>query len=169
MNNPKITDTVADLPLKSQYKLFMWYGQANGANLTPAFQPVDIQSRIVVIKAIKIVPYYNAEAADFFVSDGVDFWTETIPLLTRMDRVFDLYSTSAQIRIIINGAAVPVFTYDNTLVGLPLDLDLDNIFYKFPEKIQSWDVSVAAEVYDLANPPVAVTPLVKVLIECYLL
>ena len=161
---------INDLPLKSRYKILLWYGQANGNALTLGFPIADIQGRYAVLKSFGVYPYTQSAVTDFFVSDGVTDWEETIPALTRINRVFDAYAqTSTIIRNVINGMPTGIFANTDTITGLPLDLMLDNIFYLFDAKIQTWDVTVNAQhVLDLEAGTFE-NPMVKVVIECYLL
>lgn len=164
-------NNIEELPLKATYKVLMFYGQADGTLLTQNFLPADIENRVPIIKSIQIVPYYdNNPRADIELNDGgANYWTEFLPALSRMDRIIDTWATGTRIVMEINGSNVPIFTYDPTLIGFPIDLHLDNIFYKYPAKIQDWNCRVTAECWDLHNPQALFTPLVKVIIECYLI
>lgn len=160
---------LATLPLKSDYRALIFYGTANGTNLNQGFPIGDLQKRSIVIKSVRLFPYASDPTIDFFVNDGVVSNTETIPTRARINRVFDDFINGAQIDFIINGAPVGLFP-SSAQGGYPADLFLDNIYYHFPEKIQTFDVSIDVDLcIDLENGTFANQPFIKVLVECYIL
>jgi hypothetical protein len=171
----KVLDIFA-LPLISQFRFFQFSGRADNANLTPNFAPVDIQGRYIVIKALKIVPYYEANSIDLYLNDGATTTSETIPGNARINRIFDVYDFGCQLTLLINGSPVELFPSEVLIVppagdgNVPLDLDLDNIFYKFPAKLTSLDIRLDAQIFsDIRTAaPQMDQPLVKVFLQCYL-
>ena len=161
--------SIIDLPLKSQYRVLHWYGLADGTNLTLGFNINDIANRYVVLKSFKIVPYYKISSEDFYVNDGVVSNSELIPPLTRINRIFDEYETSTLINLLFNNASMGIFSSVAPLVQFPLDLDLDNIFYLFKAKCETWNIQITGSiVVDLENN-VPGEPYVKVVCECYII
>jgi len=158
------------LPLKTQYKVLTWYGNADGVNnLTPAFDLNVILNKKIIIKSIECIPYYVNDSEDVEFSDGT---TETIPAGARVNRVFDMYSNLALgahlFRMIINGSIVPFSLNDERGVPPP-DFKFDNIYYRYPEKIQNIDILYGTEILeDLTTPGTPIHPNVKIFIECYL-
>ena len=166
----KEIESIIDLPLKSRYRLLMWHGLANGANLTLGFNIADILGRTIVLKSFAIYPYTVEPYDDFFVTDGVNNWTEIIPGLTRINRVFDKFGAGGTIiSCIINGSPIGIFQNLTTVIGFPLDIALDNIFYEHPAKIQTWDMQVTSTVVSDLALNTQVVPNVKVVVECYLI
>lgn len=158
------------LPLKTAYKVLMWYGLGNGAApLTPSFNIQEIQGKVITIKAVRIFNYYNADAIDLWLDDGAGTNnTEEIETGYRINRLFDRWGSGTQIQFVINGAPISTFAQAAGVSHYPADLDLDNIFYEFPSKVQTWDVTVFTEILeDLMNKTVS-SPLVKVMVECYI-
>lgn len=168
---------IFSLPLISQFRLFQFSGRADNSILLPNFNIVDIAQRILVIKGIKIVPYYEDNSIDLYLTDGVTINSETIPANCRIDRVFDVYDYGCQLSIFINGGRIPLFPIEVAVVppqadgNVPLDLDLDNIYYKFPEKITSLEVRLDAQIFEsiVSSAQVLDNPLVKVFMQCYLI
>jgi hypothetical protein len=152
------------LPFKSTYRVLSWKGAANGvAVLTPDFNILDIEGKILVIKSFKIIPYYAVAAIDMFVSDGVTTNSETIPAQGRIDRIFDTF-TSTIITLKINGTPLNFFN-----AAFPLDVDLQNIYYKYPEKIQDISLIInSAIIVNLVTGGQS-NPNVKVNMEVYLI
>jgi len=163
------------LPLISQFRVFQFSGRADNSLLTPNFNLVDIQGRILVIKGIKIVPYYEDASVDLFLSDGVTDNAETIPANCRVNRIFDVYDYGCQLSVFLNGTRLAMFPTEVFIIppagdgNVPIDLDIDNIFYKYPEKIQTFDMSLDAQIFeDILNNTVD-NPLVKIFVQCYLI
>jgi hypothetical protein len=99
---------------------------------------------------------------------GTVFYEE-LPGLTRIERVNDTYNESMILNMVINGTPVPFLSYNPSLVGYPLDLYVDNVYYKYPAKVQSWTVVCGAFITSFPPVGASVAPLVKVLVECYLI
>lgn len=153
------------LPFKSTYRVLSWQGAASGVLLTADFNLLDIQGKFLVIKSIKIFPYYSAAAVDLFVNDGgATTNSETVPINARIDRLFDLYTTGTIINMIINGGPVNLFN-----ANFPLDIDLQNIYYKYPEKIQDLTLQVTGTVYTSLVAATTQNPNIKVNMEVYLI
>lgn len=159
---------IFNLPLISQYKLLLWNGQANGINMIPNFPIADIQGKFIVIKSIRVVPYYNGGGIDITLDDGATVANEVVWNGSRIDRLFDDYANGAYFNLSINNIILPLFT-NVGISGFPLDINLDNIFYKFPAAIQNIDFQINARVINDLTTGALVVPLVKAYIECYLI
>lgn len=165
------------LPLISQYRLYQFSGRADGSILTANFTPVDILGKTIVIKGIKIVPYYEDASIDFYVTDGVTQNAETIAANCRINRVFDVYDVGCILNVFINGSRVPLFPSPAVIFApagdgnVPLDLDIDNIYYKHDAKLTSFNISLTAQIFEsiISTAPVADNPLVKIFVQCYLI
>ena len=163
-----------ELPFKSKFRALLFYGTADGSSLSKAFDVEDIKRSLIVIKSFRIIPYTVAAVKDFFVEDSgaTEQWTETIPANCRINRVFDLYNLGARIDFLIND--VPLFfqTKDSSGVpvdGYPVDLFIDNIYFKYPERIVELDLKITAKVFTDLLAGTTANPLVKVIVECYLI
>ena len=169
------TFDMLNLPFISKFKLFQFSGLADNNNLTPNFNLVDIQSRYLIIKAIKVVPYYASNTTDLFLTDGVTTNIETIPKNLRVNRLFDVYDYGVQLSVFINGSRIDMFPTEAAIIppaadgNIPMDLDLDNIYYKFPEKINSFDIAIDGQICEDLLAPAYATPNVKVFVQCYLI
>lgn len=165
------------LPLNSQFKFLQFSGLADGTNLVQNFPPDLLPGRVIVIKAIKVLPYYSADSIDFSITDGVTTNSETVRVDSRVNRVFDEAYKSNRFFLDINGRAVdlfPVFTPGAILPpvelgNIPMDLDVDNIFYKFPEKITSLQIRLNGRISSNVTTGADQTPFVKVWMQCYLI
>ncbi len=168
MKDEKLID-LNKLPLISQYRVLVFYGKASGLPLNQGFPIADLQGRTIVIKSFRLFPYADDPTVDFFVNDGVVSNTETIPPRARINRVFDEFINGAQIDFLING--IPIAFFPKTPEGgYPADLFVDNIYYHFKEKIQTFSCSVDVDVFtDLEGGINTGQPFIKVLIECYIL
>jgi len=173
----KILD-VFSLPLISQFRYYQFNGLADGTVLVPNFNPADVLGKTIVIKSVKIVPYYQAGAVvnqDFYITDGATVNEELLPGNCRVNRLFDVYSYGCLLELLINGSAVPVFPNSAPIVpplvggNCTLDLDIDNLFYKHSVKANSLDVTCDAQIFNVLNVPAIVIPNVKVFIGCYLI
>jgi len=160
--------SIFSIPLKSQYKVLLWHGRADGTLLTPGFNLQEITEKNIIIKSIKFYPYAFGPFIDFFVTDGVTDWEETIPTLARLDRLFDNFNTSTLVKCTLNGAQFPAFV-NQAIPGYPMDLELDNIFYKYPEKVSSWTWTIEGEAFNDINSAALDNPLIKVVVECYII
>jgi hypothetical protein len=154
---------IFSIPLKSQYRVFTFNGRADGTALSINFNLADYQNRYIVIKSIRFVPYSFGNTVDILFSDGT---SETIPTNTRLTRVIDDFVVGTTINFSINGNKL--FFLDGSTNGYPIDLFLDNIFYKVPERLQSIEISVNSRIdNDLLGALIA--PNIKVVFECYVL
>lgn len=161
-------DTIEKLILNSQFKVLCFTGTSNGANLTLRNSITEIQNRIVIFKSFKIIPYYSAAGIDISLSDGVTTTNEATINGTRINRLFDLFTTGTTIVLEVNGGIAPVFTVPGA-EAYPLDLFIDNMFWKIPSVLRSINVRVTGTcVQDLVTGASA-TPNIKVVIECYLI
>ena len=157
------------LPFKSTYKILSWRGLANGTTvLTPSFNIIDVRGRTMVIKSFAIYNYYHAAAVDLYVTDGVTTNAETIPILGRVDRVFDLFLAGTEINLRINDAPISFFQ-SATQIAFPADVDLQNIYYKFPQKINTITLSILTTIFTNIQTGATQNPDVKVIMEVYLL
>jgi hypothetical protein len=152
------------LPFKSTYRVLSWQGASDGTVLTPDFNIIDIEGKFIVIKSFKIIPYYQDASVDLFVSDGVTDNEETIPATARIDRVFDIFGSGTNIVMLINGGQVNLFN-----AVFPLDLDLQNIYYKYPEKVQTLQLQITALIFENINTSVTDNANLKVNMEVYLI
>jgi len=152
------------LPFKSTYRVLSWQGAASGVLLTPDFTLVDIQGKFLIIKSVKLIPYYSAAAVDMYVNDGATTNAETVPVNARIDRLFDVYGGGTIINMRINGGPVNLF---NAI--FPLDADLQNIYFKYPEKIQDLTLQVTGLVYTDIEAATTQNPNLKVNMEVYLI
>lgn len=162
------------LPLISQFRYFQFSGLADNNFLTPNFSVADIQGRMIVIKGIKIVPYYDVAAVDLFLTDGVTTNAETIPGNTRINRIFDVYDYGVQLSIFLNGGLISMFPTE-VLIAPPaadgnvsIDLDIDNIYYKFPAKLTDFQIRVDGQIVNDIENNVIDIPNVKVFVQCYI-
>lgn len=159
------------LPLISQFKYYQFSGRADNTNLFANFNLADIRNRYLIIKAIKIVPYYEVASIDLYM--GVD--SETIPALARINRVFDVYDFGSLLTVEINGVAQPIFPSEVLNIGpnvggnIPLDLDIDNIYYKYPEKISTFNIRLDSQIFSNIETGAVDQPLVKVFFQVYVL
>ena len=98
-------------------------------------------------------------------------WTETIPADYRMNRIFDSFDEGTKVALLLNGNPSNIFFNVGIAlgVGFPLDLSLDNIYYRYPEKIQTWDIQINARAIVDLQGGLDAAPQVKVVCECYIL
>lgn len=166
------------LPLISKFKYLQFNGIADGTRLVPNFNMADLQGRILILKGIKIVPYYPPGGVvnqDFYVTDGATVNQELIPGNTNINRLFEDFGYGCKLSVLISGYSVDIFPQYTPIVpplvdgNCPLDLDIDNLFYKYPEKIESLNISVDAQVFNVLNVPAQIVPYVKVFVQCYLI
>jgi hypothetical protein len=167
------------LPLKSQYKTIVFTGLADGSLLTLAGNIADLQNRVFVLKSFRIYPYAPENGdqgiVDFYLTDGIATNREIIFDQGRLTRGIDLFGGGFSIDFRINGNQVGIFSADQGAGAYPLDLWLDNIFYKYGnEKLQEITLSIQGLiVLDISvtpyQAPNLINPQVKVVIECYLI
>lgn len=159
------------LPLMSQYKVLIFTGRANGTTLNAGFNLANIAKRSIVIKRIKLIPYYFSNAVDLDLFDGATHNTETIQANFRINRLFDSWPTSTVIDVRLNGFRLPIFE-NQAIPGYPLDLDVDNIYYHFPVKLidtNPIDVRITGDVCVNIAAGTTEAPLIKVVMEVYLI
>lgn len=163
------------LPMTAQFRLIQFSGRADNSDLVGNFNPIDLQGRSIVIKGIKIVPYYENISQDFYLSDGVTVNQELLPANCRINRIFDVYDYGCQLTLLINGSPVALFPSEVLIVppagdgNIPLDLDIDNLFYRYPAKLVSLAMRLDARIFQTLNVPVEVAPVVKIFLQCYLI
>jgi len=166
------------LPLISRFKYLQFNGLADGTLLVPNFNVGDLVGRYFILKGVRIVPEYPPAAAiyqDFYVTDGITVNQELIPGNTRINRIFDESAIGTTLNLLFNGSSSDIFPQYAAIVpplvggNVPLDLDVDNIFYKYPEKIETLNVSVLSSIFQTLNVPATLAPNVKVFVQCYLL
>lgn len=168
-------DEISRIKLNSKYKVLLFGGVSDGTTLTRRFTVDDIAGKNLLIKSIRIVPYYIDNGnIDTWLFDGVTNTVETIQAQTRIERLFDSYSQVTYINVLINGSFVPIFpamdlpTDPVITAGYPLDIFVDNIYYKFPQLLQSFDMQIVAEVLLNIQTNARGICYVKVMVECYL-
>jgi len=153
------------LPFKSTYRVLSWQGPSNGTLLTPDFNIIDLEGKYIVIKSFRIIPYYPAaNAVDMYVTDGITVNQEIIQSGARIDRLFDIKSVGTVIVMLINGAPVNFFN-----ANFPLDVDLQNIYYKYPEKVQTISLTVNGQIIFNLQNNTATDSNLKVNMEVYLI
>jgi hypothetical protein len=165
------------LPLISQFRFFQFSGRADNSILTPNFAINDILGKTLVIKGIKIVPYYEANSIDFYTNDGVTISSETIPANCRVNRAFDVYDFGCQLTLELNGSRVQMFPNEVVIAppagdgNVPIDLDIDNIFFKYDAKLTSFNIRLDAQIFSsiVSTAQVIDQPLVKIFVQCYLI
>lgn len=165
------------LPLISQYRILTFTGVADGSLMTPGFLvDPDIQKKILVLKSFRMIPYSpvgGGGVVDFYLNDGVTVNREKIFEGGRLNRFNDLFGGGYTINLKINSTSVSLFTNNQGAGFYPGDLWVDNIFYKFPEKLDTIELSIKGLVVaDISvSPYIApnlLNPNMKVVIECYL-
>jgi len=161
-------NSLDQLILSSQFKVLCFSGTSNGANLTLRNSFSEIQNRILIFKSFRIIPYYSADGKDIALTDGVTTNTETVYNNTRIERLFDFLTTGTRIVLEINGGVAPVFTVPGA-EGYPLDLFIDNMYYKIPTPLQSINIRVTGTCVQDLTTGASATPNIKVIVECYLL
>lgn len=161
--------SLINLPLISKYRVITFHGTTNGLPLTQLFNIQEIIGRTLVIKSIRF-DYYVLEQpfSDIELTDGVTITNELLQRGARINRVFD-DDTGMQFNFKINGSPAGIF--GNLLAGVsyPADLNLDNIYFKFPEKIQTMEMTVTGGLLDSPGTGNRLPQTVKVTMECYLL
>lgn len=170
VENEKPELDLLTLPLISKYRVLVFFGTSDGDELNLGFNINDLIGRSVVIKSIRLVPYARENVEDFFVNDGVVSNTETIQARQRLTRVIDDFTASTIIDFLINGVPIGIFpsTGDG---GYPADLHLDNIYYWYREKVQTFTVAVNSNVYTGLESGSLGTGgfFIKVVVEVYIL
>lgn len=156
-----------DQILQSQYKVIVFTGSANGSTLNEGFAIADFVGKEVIIKRIKLDAYAPDDVIDIDLFDGATHTTETIPAQARINRLFDMFSISTRITFMINGTPIPIFS-NQAIPGYPMDLDIDNIMYLFPNKVKTFDVRVLGEILTDIDAGTTDNPLIKVTVELYI-
>jgi hypothetical protein len=152
------------LPFKSQYMVLSWDGAANGTALAlgGGWTVADITNRTMIIKSVRLIPYYSADGIDFNFSDGT---TANVWNNTRIERLFDFITVGTNLTLTINDMPQSMFKAND----YNADLFIDNIFYKYPEKIQNIAVQCNMRVVQDMSTGAAATPNVRVVMEVYLI
>lgn len=150
--------------LKSRFNVLGFFGQANGAVLTKAFDDGVFRNKNILLKGLKIVPYYSDDSMDLNFSDGT---TEEILEDVRINRIFDSYAgaTSSYLRLLVNGGN-KIFNVANngTVDRLPSDYEIDSVYALF-ENVTQLNIDCFFENMSLG---VGVTnPYVKIYLQCY--
>jgi len=158
------------LPLISQYRVLVFFGTADGSVFSQGFNINDLIGRTIVIKAVRLIPYARVNTDDFFVNDGAVSNTETLPARARLTRVVDDFTSSTIIDFLINGVPIGIFP-TSADGGYPADLHVDNIYFWYREKVQTFNVAVTSNVYiDLEAGTLGTGgTFMKVLVEVYIL
>lgn len=160
--------SLEDIILKSRFNVLGFYGNANGTALTKSFDDGVFKNKSLLIKSLRIIPYYSAASEDISLDDGVTVTSETIPLDTRINRVFDSYigASASYLRLLINGSPV-IFNVDSSgaVDLLPSDFMMDNI-YSHHNMVSLLSIDCYFE--NLALVAGVTIPDVKVYLECYI-
>lgn len=158
------------LPLISQYRVLVFFGTADGSVMGQGFAIGDLIGRSIVIKSVRLIPYARVDTEDFFVNDGTVSNTETVQAGQRLTRVIDTFSAGTIIDFLING--VPIGIFPSTAAGgYPADLHIDNIYFWYREKVQTFNVSITSNVIIAMAADTLGTGgiLEKVIVEVYIL
>lgn len=154
--------------LNSQYHCLAYAGQAGQvvpANIPASFNQQILAGKKVLIKSIKLIPYASENTIDISLSDGT---TETVPPNMRLQRTMERFSAAVDIRLIINGGLIDVFSIDaGGNNWFPLDLSVDNIYYNYKAPVNTIEFQVAALNFVDWVATGAAGLNVVVLLECY--
>ena len=160
------------LPFKSQFKQFLFQGTSNGTLLAKNFNDADIAGKIIIIKSVKVVPYYGIASQDIDLTDGINTFLETIPINLRANRIFDDVWESSFLELLINGGPIDAFASNFIIAGKKVNYDLgseiDNIYYKYPEKISSLDARFTTKLMDTFAPYNTSAINVRIYLQCYI-
>ncbi len=159
------------LPLVSQYKLFVFQGTADGTLLRANFNQNDIIGKTIIVKGIKAVAYYLNASEDLEFTDGVNTNTETIPANERVNRLFDNINSNCILNLLLNGSPLNCFPFQGAGIrtNFDLELELDNIFYKFPARLTSLECRLTASAMTTFSPLTTNNVQVRVFLQCYLI
>lgn len=126
---------------------------------------VILQKRLM-IKSIKSIVYANAPVIDKKDSLGV---TEIVPTGLRLQRIPENFANSIRLEIKINGQTVNLFPFITSplLSYIPLDIAVDNIFYIYKDKIETFEVASLGYVITDWEALNSDTFYHTILIECY--
>jgi len=166
--------SIFSVALQKTYKLLSFEGLADGTAMTPQFDLEEIRGKTLIIKSIRLIPYANGAGAitDISMNDGgATTWSEALGDNVRLDRITDLFNEGTAIRLLLNGAPCSVFSqvFTNATGQYIPDLWEDNIFYKFPAKLQTISMAIFSTVADdLVTPGASVPVNMRVLLGCYL-
>jgi hypothetical protein len=121
---------IEDIILNSTYRVLSFAGSAGTPaapnTLTACFDNSLILNKSILIKSIKVDAYARDPMVDIAFSDGT---TETITANMRINRIFDLFTDSLNIDMILNESSTAIFPNDNSGdVYFPIDLFVDNIY-----------------------------------------
>ncbi len=164
------------LPFKSQFKQLTFQGLANNLDLVKNYNDDDLRGKYILIKSIKVIPYYINASQDISLTDGVNNFIETIPQSIRVNRLLDNFFANSFLTILINNAPLNLFTSLNQsiiplnplhLVNYDLGSEIDNIYFKYPEKVDSLSVRFLGEMLSTFNPQTEDNLYVRVYIQCY--
>ena len=147
------------------FKALIFYGTANGGNLSADFNASEIVGRTVTIKRIAFIAYANGATTDLKMVQGANTYLGSIPDECRLNKNNDYYAGGLRPKIRINGTLLSIFPDSIGAFGYPLDLDIDNINYKHIEKLISINVSVEALYFNNVSAVTTANPKIKCLIE----
>lgn len=164
----KLMETSLDkIILNSNHHVLMFAGLATttASQITPRYDPTIIQNKKLLIKRVQVIPYANHPVIDILFSDGT---SETVPGNMRLQRTLETYSTSLNLRFLVNGNPIPMFLDDPAggTFWYPLDLDCDNIYYLYKEPVQNLLFQAATTIYTDFSAATAEV-LLNILVECY--
>ena len=160
------------IPMQSNFKVLQFSGLADGSSLTPSFNLNEVRGRTIVIKGIKFVPFYNEVTnTDISLTDGVTVNSEPIPQNFSIDRIFEYYVGTGFARLAINGKPVIFTPFDGVTNNgnCALNLELDNIYYKFPAAVETFEFFYDAFILNDITTATRSNPLLKVFIQCYII
>lgn len=161
--------SIEDIILKSKFVLLGFNGNADGTTLlTKNFDNSIILSKNLLLKSLRIIPYYGAATVDIDLTDGITNTTETIAMNVRVNRVLDSYTGAvASFMQLFIDSKNEIFNVSNTSTDLlPPDFEMDNI-YALYKNIGNIDIACYFEINDPAGSTPAI-PNVKVYLECYI-
>lgn len=163
--------SLLELPLISKYRVVCFTGETDGTLMTQQFQIQDFLKKSMVLKSIKLIPYASDDAIeDFYITDGVDTWNEVITNRGRLTRVIDSFTNSANIDIRINGVPIGIFPQPVGVSAVyPMDLFVDNIYYHYPENIETFTISIDGLIVNDIVAHTGVVCNMVVMVECYIL
>ena len=165
--------SIFSVALQNQYRLLSFEGLADGTNMTPQFDIQELRGKELIIKSIRLIPYApgGGGIVDISLTDGVSTFIETLGGNIRLDRITDLFNEGTSIRILINGTPCPIFSqnFSNATGQYIPDLWEDNIFYRYPAKLEQISCAIFSTVTNnLVTPGASVVLNMRVLIGCYL-
>jgi len=177
LNDPGILkpdESIFSLALRSQFRLLSFEGPADGSDMVQQFDAGELVGKVMTIKSVRLIPYAPAAGGitDTSLVQGAGVPNvETLGANIRLERITDQFNAGTSIRFLINETPISIFsqTFSNATGQYIPDLWEDNIFYKFPAKVQNLRLGVFSNVADnLVTPAASVVLNMRVLLGCYL-